>query len=177
MTHSRLFTPPAIAATGLCVAGMLMMPVASADTLPNGLTVTCSPDSEIHTTCIIGGCPRVNGDYVVDAVHTILGGAATTHLPLGISSQQEYGFECIHGSTARQGVDMNGPFTISVQGCRKNTFSDDMCTPFSTYNYNPPAKPSAPVPAQPQKPAPGLKDCPAGSLLPVVPVGRPCQGI
>lgn len=126
-------------------AGTSLLPIASADTLSNGLTIDCKPDSDVHVTCIIGGCPRVNGDYVVDAVHVRLEGG----------EQHEYGFKCINGETVRYGYDVyaTGPHaadrTISVQGCRKNATSSDWCGPWADYHYT-----SAPKPAAPPAPAP-----------------------
>ena len=106
------------------------LPVAAADNLPNGLTITCSQDSDIHATCIIGGCPRVNGDYVVDAVHVTVAG----QIPYN-ESQHEYDFKCINGQTARQGVSTSPGKTenIAAQGCRKNggLGEHDWCTPWS----------------------------------------------
>ena len=126
------------------------MPVASADTLPNGLTVTCSPESDYHTACIIGGCPRVVNDYVVDAVHTVYQSGSFK------GDQAEDDFKCINGATARWGVDVAGPFTLNVQACRKVSIGSDMCTPWSSYNYTPPANKPPPVDkqqAQGQQPA------------------------
>jgi hypothetical protein len=47
MTGTRTSASLAIAAAfgASALSGSLAMPVASADTLPNGLTVTCNPDS------------------------------------------------------------------------------------------------------------------------------------
>ncbi|WP_319455308.1 MULTISPECIES: hypothetical protein [unclassified Mycobacterium] len=112
------------------------MPVASADTLPNGLTVTCSPDSDIHATCIIGGCPRVNGDYVVDALHVMT----------QAGGQREFDFKCINGQTHRHGFDVYGPTTFGVQACRKKDFEGDWCTPYADYTYTPPVKAAPPPP-------------------------------
>ena len=59
-----------VAAGLIGVAGISLSPIASADTLSNGLTVTCSPVGANQITCVVGG-PRVHGDYVVDAVHVM----------------------------------------------------------------------------------------------------------
>ncbi len=40
---------------------LLTMPSASADDLPNGLTMSCSQDSDVHATCIIGGWGLLHG--------------------------------------------------------------------------------------------------------------------
>jgi pyruvate/2-oxoglutarate dehydrogenase complex dihydrolipoamide acyltransferase (E2) component len=163
----------AAVAVGLAIG--LQMPVANADALPNGLTVDCSQDSDIHATCIVGGCPRVNGDYVVDAVHVTVAGQITQN-----ESQHEYEFKCINGQTARQGVGTTpgGTARISVQGCRKKDLESDWCGPWSEYAYTAPAKPAAPA-APPPAPAPApapaapqTKQCPDGG--PVVPVADAC---
>ena len=145
------------------VAGTSLLPIASADTLSNGLTVDCKPDSDTHATCIIGGCPRVNGDYVVDAVHVILNGGL----------QNEYGFKCINGETVRYGFDLYAPTvddTIGVQGCRKNTLSADWCGPWADYHFKrapQPAAAPAPAPAPVPAPAPAPVPVPAPAAAPV----------
>ncbi|HEY7051363.1 MAG TPA: hypothetical protein VH496_04410 [Mycobacterium sp.] len=147
----------------------LALPAASADNLPNGLTVTCNQDSDIHATCIIGGCPRVNGDYVVDAVHVIVAGQITSN-----ETQHEYDFKCINGQTARQGVSTSPgrTETISVQGCRKKDLKADWCGPWNEYKYTAPAKPAAPPPPPPPPPPPQTKQCPNGG--PTIPVADQC---
>jgi hypothetical protein len=57
-------------------------PAARGDTLDNELTITCTPDSEYHTTCIIGGCERVNGDHVIDAIHVGVASPAAPQVPV-----------------------------------------------------------------------------------------------
>jgi hypothetical protein len=158
-TNSMTMTGPRAAASLACatafvgasvLSATLAMPVASADTLPNGLTVSCNQDSDIHATCIVGGCPRVNGDHVVDAVHVKVNGGG----------QSEASFKCINGETHREGVDNNrNPINVGVQACRKNTGlgEHDDCTPYANYTFTPPGKPAAPV-------------APAGPVAPVVPV-------
>jgi hypothetical protein len=171
----------AIALVGsLFLSGILAMPVASADTLSNGLAVTCTQDSDIHATCIVSGCPRVDGDYVVDAVHAMINGGG----------QSEDDFKCINGQTARYGVDNNrNPINIGVQACRKRALSSDACTPYANYTFTPPAAPkpvdvapvicpagstSATVPAGQQcTPAPPVT-CPSDSPVPTVPAGQTC---
>ena len=131
------------------VAGTSLLPIASADTLSNGLTVDCKPDSDTHATCIIGGCPRVNGDYVVDAVHVILNGGL----------QNEYGFRCINGETVRYGFDLYAPTvddTIGVQGCRKNTLSADWCGPWADYHFKRAPQPAG-GPCPRASPGPGAR--------------------
>ncbi|QZA08449.1 hypothetical protein K3U94_03815 [Mycolicibacter heraklionensis] len=148
-----------IGASPACLAalGVIVAPGADASPLPNGLDVSCTADSGVHTTCIIGGCPRVNGDYVVDAVHVLYNGR-----------QEEYGFKCINGQTARWGVQTVAEFTIGVQGCRKKDLEGDWCGPWADYTYKPPA---APAPAAGAAPAPGPAEKPVrctgdGRILP-----------
>ncbi len=163
MIRTRIAAMVAAAVTVIGSAGIVVMPVASADSLPNGLTVNCAPDSGVHTTCVIGGCPRVNGDYVVDAVHVMYRG-----------NQDEYDFKCINGQTARWGVQSTDQFTIGVQACRKKDLEGDWCGPWADYTYKPPAAPAAPAaPATPAAPAPPqTKQCPDGG--PTIPVGDAC---
>ena len=172
----------AVAAASVALGLVTMSPAANAEPLSNGLDVTCTADSDVHTTCIIGGCPRVNGDYVVDAVHVRMNGI-----------QDEYGFKCINGETARWGHDGGQKFTIGVQGCRKKDLEADWCGPWSNYTYTPPAAPPPPpvdvqcpagsetstVPAgQTCKAAPKPDiQCPAGSPTPTVPAGQTCAPI
>jgi hypothetical protein len=141
------------AAASVALGVMMVAPVANADPLSNGLDVTCNADSDVHTSCIIKGCPRVNGDYVVDAVHVMFNGI-----------QDEYEFKCINGQTARWGHDGGQKFTIGVQGCRKKDLEADWCGPWSNYTYTPPAAPPPPADVQ----------CPAGSTTPTVPAGQQC---
>jgi hypothetical protein len=135
MTRKRVSASLAIAAAVVGVAGTVALPVASADTLSNGLDIICNPAGG-GVTCVIGGCPRVNGDHVVDAVH----------VRDSSGRQDELDFKCINGALASKHFDFNSEFTIGVQACRKNTTSSDDCTPFSSYTYNPPAPPPAPPP-------------------------------
>jgi hypothetical protein len=176
----------AIAVACLAWTGVMMvvaMPAANADTLPNGLSVTCTQESDIHATCVVSGCPRVNGDYVVDAIHAMINGGA----------QSEDGYKCINGATARYGVDNNGaPVNIGVQGCRKKDLEGDWCTPYSNYTFTPPAKPQVQAPppkpvhctdgrdlppgsdcAQTPAPQPPVQ-CPDDSPVKTVPAGQTC---
>ena len=79
----------AVAAASVALGVVTMSPVANAEPLSNGLDVTCNTVTNTHITCIIAGCPRVHGDYVVDAVHVMHNG-----------HQSEYDFHCINGATA-----------------------------------------------------------------------------
>jgi hypothetical protein len=158
----------ATAITGSFVAFTGPLPVAAADTLPNGLTITCNQDSDVHATCIIGGCPRVNGDYVVDILHVTVAGQITNN-----ESQHQYDFKCINGQTARQGVSTSPGKTenIAVQACRQKDLKSDWCGSWSDYKYTAPAKPPPPVAAPPPAapppaaPPPPVK-CSDGSTLP-----------
>jgi hypothetical protein len=155
----REFASCAIAAAVACLAWtgvMMVAPLANADVLSNGLNVTCTQDSDIHATCVVSGCPRVDGDYVVDAIHAMINGGG----------QSEDDFKCINGATARYGVDNNRqPVNIGVQACRKRDLSKDACTPYANYTFTPPAAPKAPD--QPVQ-------CPPGSTTPTVPAGQQC---
>jgi hypothetical protein len=169
------------AAAGVGVGVMMVAPAASADTLSNGLTVDCSPVGDGHQLgCVIAGCPRVHGDYVVDAVHIKPDGG----------EQIEQAFKCINGQTASYTFQsFNLPFTdpkvganLGVQGCRKKDLEGDWCGPWANYTWKAPASPAAPaapaVPAVPAAPAPKPDiQCPAGSPTPTVPAGQTCAPI
>jgi hypothetical protein len=146
------------------LSGTLAAPVANADQLANGLNVTCNAVGEHQITCVIGGCPRVNGDYVVDAVHVMDNGY-----------QDEYEFKCINGQTATHNINYLvsslGPagLTLGFQGCRKKTLEGDWCGPWSNYTFKPPAAQAPPPPA--------ATSCPAGSETPTVPAGQQCKAL
>ena len=194
-TPTLLAVATALAASVL--SGTLAAPIASADTLSNGLTVDCQPvgDSNHQLACVIGGCPRVNGDYVVDAVHIKPNGG----------EQLEYPFKCIGGQTATYTFQsFNLPFTdpkvaatLGVQGCRKKDLEGDWCGPWADYTYRAPAAPAAPAAPQKQPvvcpagsetysvlppeqckaaPKPDIV-CPAGSPTQTVPAGQTCAPI
>jgi hypothetical protein len=77
------------------------------------------------------------GDYVVDAIHTRAPSVAQQELPF---------HECVQGYTQSQTfINVSGPYTIAIQGCRKVEFGHDMCTQWSDYTYTPPAQPQAPA--------------------------------
>lgn len=91
------------------MAGFPVLVPAPAGALPNGLDVNCNPEpGEANTAiCVISGCPRVHGDYVVDAVHWKIDGG----------EQQEEGFKCINGATTR--FTLGGlPGRTGTSGCR-----------------------------------------------------------
>ena len=71
MIGKRVAVSFAVASAVAGFAGTWVAPTASAQMLSNGLDVTCNPVGDLQLTCVIGGCPRVNGDYVVDAVHVM----------------------------------------------------------------------------------------------------------
>jgi hypothetical protein len=136
----------------LCWAAvMLVAPVARATPLSNGLEIGCFVDNPNNRVkCVtLPSCPRVHGDYVVDALHTMING-----------NQEEYPYHCINGQTASWilPIDINTTFTFGVQACRKKDLKSDWCTPYADYTYTPP---------QPVQ-------CPAGSPTPTVPAGQKC---
>ncbi|MCT7657299.1 hypothetical protein [Mycobacterium deserti] len=138
--------------------------------------MNCTKDSEVHVTCVVSGCPRVDGDYVVDKLHYRINGGG----------QVEPSFKCINGETARVGFDNNNqPFDLGVQACRHRDLSENPCTPWSNFRYTPPA--AAEVKCGPNDQTPtvpaGSKcvpktqppvQCPAGSATPTVPAGAQC---
>jgi hypothetical protein len=127
------------------LSGAVVTPVAFADTLPNGLTVNCTKDSDIHSSCVVGGCPRVNGDYVVDVLHVMYPGGG----------QKEHDFKCINGQTHTVGSIGDSPvLTFGVQACRKKDFEGDWCIPYASYTFNPPAPAAPPPPPPPPVAAP-----------------------
>ena len=170
-TPALLAIATAIAASVL--SGTVAAQVASADSLSNGLNVTCNAVGANQLTCVISGCPRVNGDYVVDAVHVMDNG-----------HQDEYPFKCINGQTATHNVPIiigsigSGGFTLGFQGCRKKDLEGDWCGPWADYTYKPPAAPKPQAPAAPAAPAakPDIR-CPAGSPTPTVPADQICAPI
>lgn len=166
MLRKRISKLLAIAATAACVFGVVgvisvtptVLPTAAAETLSNGLNVDCTKDSDVHVTCVVSGCPRVDGDYVVDKLQYRLNGGG----------QVEPSFKCINGETARVGVDNNNaPFDLAVQACRHRDLSKNPCTPWANFHYTPPAGPPPP---------PAMKNC--GSAADFeradVPVNEPC---
>ncbi len=182
MTRTRALMA---AALGLFVAlwWIAVIPASHGDTLDNGLTISCAPDSNVHATCIIGGCERVNGDHVIDAIHVAGLNSGDAPIFAGDALQTELPFKCINpGTTARYGLDTdfkNGRrnpdgslFNVRVQGCRKNTFGSDDCGPWSNYAYKPPvmSNQGAPIkctgaPATPQ----GEANCPQSPANPQSP--------
>src|SRR5436309_1196415 len=113
MARTRALNRFAIAFAVACLAwaGVMMvaMPVASADTLPNGYDVSCKANGS-NTICSIAGCPRVYENYAGDVVHIKIDGGP----------QSEPGHPC--GSTTTHTVNNASAFTLSIQGCRKHDF-------------------------------------------------------
>lgn len=140
------------ALSSLCwTAAALVAPLANTLPLSNGLDIECFLDNtNSHVKCVtMGGCPRVHGDYVVDALHTMINGR-----------QDEYPYHCINGQSVSWGlnIDPTSTFTFGVQACRKKDLEGDWCTAYSDYTYTPP---------KPIK-------CPPGSPTPTVPAGQKC---
>jgi len=140
------------AASCLCwAAATLVAPIAHTVPLSNGLDIDCYLDNAGNRVkCVtMGGCPTVNGNYRVDALHTMINGRQT-----------EYPYNCVNRQTVDWGLDIdpNSTFTFGVQACRKKDIEDDWCTAYSDYTYTPP---------QPTK-------CSADSPTPTVPAGQKC---
>lgn len=161
MIRKRILAPLAIASAAIGVAGTSVLPVASADTLGNGVTVNCTQDTDTHATCIVTGCPRVGDDYVPQTIHYMLNGGG----------QVEEDYSC--GGGYRIGVDNKGaPINLGVQLTRKHFPDKDDNTAYANYTFNPPAKPAAPAaPAPAAPPAAAPVPCPDGST---VPAGQTC---
>jgi hypothetical protein len=166
----------AIALAASVLSGTVAAPVANADKLSNGLEVNCNLENEHNLVCVISGCARVHGDYVIDAVHIMT-----------FNAQEEHEFKCINGQTTRYTTDpmfgTDGTRVVSVQGCRKKDLEGDWCGPWADYTFTRPAgaAPQAPAPQAPAAPAaPAAKpdiQCPAGSPTPTVPAGQTCAPI
>jgi hypothetical protein len=134
----------AILAAAACICGVVVMtpaPRASADALGNGYDVTCTQANGSTVTCNISGCPRVHEQDAGDVVHTKVNGGPDNELKKAC------------GNTTTERVNASGPFTYSVQGCRKEpSIISDECGAWSDYQYTPPAPKVAPT-----------TPCPAGS--------------
>jgi hypothetical protein len=105
---------------------------ASADPLPNGLNVFCNANADGGTTCLVGGCPRVGGDYVPLTIHV---------MRYGNQEENDYA-GCAAGREFPVVFNPEQPATFGVQVCRKHDFSEDDCGPYADYTYNPPAGPA-----------------------------------
>src|SRR5581483_1703008 len=144
MNRKRVSASFGIASAAIGLAASMMLPVAWAGPVGNGLNVDCTQDNDTHATCVISGCARVNGDYVIDAVHIRLNGG----------EQDEQTFKCINaGTTARTGIDNNGqPVHVAVQGCRKKDLEGDWCGPWGDFTFTPPVKQKPPEPKPQDQP-------------------------
>jgi hypothetical protein len=172
MIRKRVASRFAIAAAVAGVAASFTTPIASADRLSNGLDVTCNTVGDNDFACVISGCPRVNGDYVVDALHVMDNG-----------HQEEFDFKCINGDTIHTSYHIpiasigSAGYTFGLQACRKKDLQDDWCTPYANYTFHPPAAPAAPAPQAPppqqQAPKPDVQ-CPPDSPVKTVPAGQTC---
>jgi hypothetical protein len=158
------------AVTSLCWAAVLVIaPTANSLPLSNGLDIDCFlDDTNGRVKCVtMGGCPRVNGDYVVDALHTLING-----------TQNEYPYHCINGQVVSWNLDVdpNSKFTFGVQACRKKDFEGDWCTKYADYTYTPPEPVKCP-PDSPTKTVPaGQKCAPAPDVVLDVTPGEPLGG-
>lgn len=169
MTRTRAFAPLAIASAAIGVAGTLAMPVANADTLPNGYSVTCTSNGS-DAICTFTGCPRVKGDEAGDVLHVRTPG----------SDQDEISKDCNNAATKNIGNIAPDGITISVQGCRKHFPNSDDCGAWSDYKYVPPAAAAAAPAAPPPGPAPKPIRCtgtgqviPADQTCPAAPAAAP----
>jgi hypothetical protein len=145
MTRKRKSALITTAAAVVGVAASFTAPIASAVPLSNGLTVDCNPVGDGHQlACVVAGCARVNGNYVIDAVHIKPDGG----------EQIEREFKCINGETTTYTFQsFNLPFTdarvaanIAVQGCRKKDLKADWCGPWADYTYRGTEAPAEPPP-------------------------------
>jgi hypothetical protein len=79
-TNRRIPSDNAAASTATSIpvgsAVLLVAPTANAVPLSNGLDIECFLDNTTnHVKCVtMRGCPRVHGDYVVDALHVMING-------------------------------------------------------------------------------------------------------
>jgi hypothetical protein len=158
------------AVSSLCWTAMsLVAPVANTLPLSNGLDIDCFLDNTNNRVkCVtMPACPRVNGDYVVDALHTMING-----------HQEEYPFHCINGQVVSWNLDIdpNSTFTFGVQACRKKDLEGDWCTRYADYTYTPPEPVKCP-PDSPTKTVPvGQKCAPAPDVTLEVTPGEPLGG-
>jgi hypothetical protein len=180
----------AVVAASACLFGLFnAAPKAAADSLPNGYSVTCTPNGA-QLICNISGCPRVHADEAGDVVHVRINGGTQDELSKG----------CNSATTTTYDGGAQRPQTISIQGCRKHSPASDDCGAWSDYHYNPPAPAAQPGPANAgQLPVrctgagpdsgktlppgstcaaaapPAPAKCPDGSKLPTALPGQPCS--
>ena len=186
----------AIQAAVVCVfafvVAMPSAPIARADTLPNGYSVTCTPNGAT-VICNISGCPRVKEDEAGDVVHIMANGRQLAELSKDCNNTTTYTFD-----RTKNGLGSSDAITVGVQGCRKHSAGSDDCGTWSDYHYNPPAPAAANPPAPPANELPvhctGGPDagktlppgstcaaaaaaptkCPTGSVTDTVPAGHEC---
>jgi hypothetical protein len=143
----------------VATAWLASPPTAHADNLANGLTVNCPQPmpGDKDATCRVGGCPRVNGDRVIDTLNVRFDGGNQIELDRP---------NCLQ--IASIDVRVAPGATFQIQGCRKFTLASSDCTAWARYTFvakPPPAPPgpSAPdtwMPKPPPGPPPGLKQAP-----------------
>jgi hypothetical protein len=156
-----------ILAAGACLFGFViatpsLAPTASADQLPNGYNVTCTPmNSDGGVNCAVSGCPRVKDDEAGDVVHVRFNTQPQVEIVKGCNDTIGATPNFLNST-----VDVASGFTFSVQGCRKHKAGSDDCGAWSIYTYKPQA-----APAPPQAPP---VPCPAGSPVASVPQGQQC---
>jgi hypothetical protein len=128
-----------IVATAACIFGFVLvapaetptlspMPVAGAQPLGNGYDVTCTKSNDNQVVCVTTGCPRVKGEDAGDVIHT-----QVNH---NTGAETEIGKAC--GNSATETINASGPFTYSLQGCRKHWPDSDDCGAWADYQYTPP---------------------------------------
>jgi hypothetical protein len=171
MILKRVIQRIAISAAVIGFVASFTAPIASGEPLSNGLDVTCNPVGPNQLTCVIGGCPRVNGDYVVDIVHVMDNGY---QFP-------DEDFKCINGQTVTHNaailISSVGPagYTFGFQACRFKTFEENWCTPWANYTWKPPAASPQQGGASPaQQKAPDVV-CGPDDETPTVPAGQQCK--
>ena len=182
--RTRLAALSILVAAAACLFGIdITTPIAIADSLPNGYSVTCTPNGT-NVICNISGCPRVHEDEAGDVVHVKVNGGGQSELSKG----------CNNTTTTTVG-NATAAATISVQGCRKHSPGSDDCGAWSDYHYNPPAQAAPPAGPLPVKCTGGPDagktlppgstcaaevaaptKCPAGSVTDTVPAGKQCAG-
>jgi hypothetical protein len=187
IVRTRLGALSIFVAAAACLLGIdITTPIAIADSLPNGYSVTCTPNGADDVICNISGCPRVHADEAGDVVHTRFNDLPQTELSKGCNNTTTENLQGIPGQA----------FTYHVQGCRKHSPGSDDCGGWSDYHYSPPAQ-AAPPPAGPlpvhctggpdagKTLPPGSTcaaavaaptKCPAGSVTDTVPADKQCAG-
>jgi hypothetical protein len=170
-----------LAATACLFGIVVVTPTAVADSLPNGYSISCTPNGN-NVVCNISGCPRVHEQEAGDVVHVKINGGG----------QSELSKSC-NNTTTTTISNASSAATVSVQGCRKHSPGSDDCGAWSDYHYNPPAQAAPPAGPLPVKCSGGPDagktlppgstcaaavaapiKCPAGSQDDTVPAGKQC---